>query len=193
MIRKLASLLLSVVLFGGSAAWAALAADGTYQLDPDHTNIGFEVSHLGVSFVVGRFDKFQGTVKLVSGGNTQISVQVDPSSIDTKVDQRDNHLRSADFFDVAHFPTAKFDSVNVTFDSQGNPATVQGNLTLHGVTKPVTLTVTPIATGLGPAGETRVGFHAVTSIKRTDFGMKNLLALAGDQVTITMNIEAVKQ
>src|SRR5665213_2659536 len=110
--------LLAATVIGTSSAFAApLATDGAYALDPDHTNIGFEVSHMGVSFVVGRFDKLSGTVKLAANGNTQISVQIDPSSINTKVAQRDTHLRSADFFNVSQFPTAAFVSTKVDYDT----------------------------------------------------------------------------
>jgi polyisoprenoid-binding protein YceI len=190
------SILISALAFGlyASNSFAApLAADGKYTLDPDHTSIGFEVSHMGVSFVVGRFDKKTGTVQLAANGNTQIAVQIDPSSVDTNVAQRDTHLRTADFFNVSQFPTAGFVSTAVTYDNNGNPATVTGNLTLHGVTKPVVLTVTPIGTAVDQLNATRVGFHATAAIKRSEFGMTNLLALAGDNITLTMNIEAIKQ
>jgi len=190
------SILVSVValgLYASSALAAPLAADGKYSLDPDHTNIGFEVSHMGVSFVVGRFDKKSGTVQLVANGATQISVQIDASSVDTNVAQRDTHLRSADFFNVAQFPTASYVSTKVDYDNNGNPKTVTGNLTLHGVTKPVVLTVSPIGTAVDQTNATRVGFHATAQIKRSDFGMNNLLAIAGDDITLTLNIEAIKQ
>jgi polyisoprenoid-binding protein YceI len=184
---------LLLLAIGSVATAAPLAADGSYTLDPQHTSITFEVSHMGVSFVVGRFDKLSGTVKLAANGATQVNVQIDPSSVDTNVAQRDTHLRSADFFNVAQFPTCTFVSTGVTYDNQGNPATVVGNLTLHGVTKPVTLTLTPIGTGVDQTNATRVGFHATSSIKRSDYGMTSLLAVAGDQITLNFNIEAVKQ
>ncbi len=184
-------LIIALLILSSNAHGAA--KEGAYKLDPDHTNIGFEVGHLGISFVVGRFNKFTGEVNFAPNGESKVVIDIDPSSVDTKVAQRDSHLRSADFFNIAQFPKAKFESTSVQYDAEGNPSSITGNLTLHGQTKPVTLTVKPIGTGNGPLGEYRAGFHAVTTIKRSDFGMTSLLAVAGDQVTLTINVEAIHQ
>jgi polyisoprenoid-binding protein YceI len=190
MIRKMA---LSIIAASSLSAFATVAPAGNYQLDPDHTNVGFEVGHLGIGLVVGRFDRFQGSVAFNPGGESKVSIDVEIASIDTKVDQRDTHLRSADFFDAAQFPTMHFESTKVTYDSEGNPSSIEGNLSFHGVTQPLTLNVTPLGTGPGPMGETRAGFKATGTVKRTQFGMKKLLAIAGDEVTILLNVEGIRQ
>jgi polyisoprenoid-binding protein YceI len=143
--------------------------------------------------VVGRFNKFQGDVNFVPNGESKVTVDIDVASIDTKVAQRDQHLRSADFFNVTQFPKARFESTHIDYDADGNPKSIQGTLTLHGQSKAVTLTVSPIGSGVGPVGEFRVGFHASTIIQRSDFGMTSLMAIAGDQVTLNFNVEAIHQ
>ena len=183
-----------VLVLGQSNAMAAGAAkDGAYQLDPAHTNIGFEVSHMGISFVVGRFDKYTSDIKFTANKDLQIKLDIDASSVNTHVGQRDTHLRSQDFFNVAQFPRMTFVSKTVTYDAEGNPKTVDGDLTMHGQTKPITLTVSPIGTGDGSLGEYRAGFHATALLKRSAFGMTNLMAVAGDDITININVEAIKQ
>ncbi len=184
--------LLSVLLFLSSASYASVR-EGAYKIDPDHSNIGFEVSHLGISFVVGRFNKMSGEVKFTPNGDSSVKVEVDTASVDTKVAQRDQHLRSADFFNVAQFPKANFVSTGVEYDGEGNPKLIRGNLTLHGQTNPVTLTVSPVGNGDGPLGDYRAGFHAVATIKRSDYGMRNMLAVAGDEITLTIHVEAIRQ
>jgi len=145
--------------------------------------------------VPGNFDKFSGSIEYDPANPTAASVKVDidPASINTKAEKRDNHLRSADFFDVATFPAMSFQSTKVT-KGEGNALSVEGNLTMHGVTKPVTLAVTFL--GAGPAmGGQRAGFQATTKINRKDFGINwnktvdNGMML-GDDVDINIGIEA---
>jgi polyisoprenoid-binding protein YceI len=190
MIRILFSVLIAV---SASIAQAAVAPAGSYQIDPAHTNVGFEVVHLGIGSVVGRFNRFQGTIQFQPGGDSRVAIDIEVASIDTNVGQRDNHLRSADFFDAAQFPVMRFESTKVDYNAEGAPIAVQGNLSFHGVTQPVTLTVTPLGAGAGPLGETRAGFKATATIKRTAFGMNKLLAIAGDDVTINLNVEGIQQ
>lgn len=181
------------LVFMSELVFAGVAPAGSYRLDPDHTNIGFEVSHLGISLVVGRFNRFEGQIQHQPGGNSKLSVDIDPSSVDTKVAQRDNHLRSADFFDVAQFPKAHFESTKIEYDGEGNPDKISGLLTLHGKTNEVVLSVTPVGAGNGPAGDFRAGFVGRTTLKRSAFGMNSLLAVAGDEVTLILNVEAILQ
>lgn len=184
--------LLSTLLLNVSSALAA-APDGNYKIDPDHSNIGFEVIHLGIGIVVGRFDKFDGEIKIAAAGGSQVTVNITPSSVNTKVPQRDQHLRTADFFDVSQFPDAKFVSTKVDLDDAGEPKSMDGTLTLHGVTKPLTISLSPVGTGKGQRGETRAGFRGRTTINRKDFGMNSLLAIAGEEVILNLTVEAIKQ
>ncbi len=174
-------------------AFAAKAPAGAYQIDLNHSNIGFEVGHLGgISLVVGRFDKFTGNIQFTPGGESHTTVEVDMASINTKVDQRDKHLRSNTFFDVANFPTMKFESVKVEYDADGNPISIHGNLTLHGQTRTLILTVIPIGGGQASTGETRAGFKATGVVKRSEFGMNQLLPVVADEVTVILNVEAAQ-
>lgn len=186
-------LLAAYILVSGSQAFAAVASAGGYQIDPAHTNVGFEVGHLAIGTVVGRFNRFQGSIQFQPGGDSRVSIEIEVASIDTNVGQRDNHLKSADFFDAAQFPIMRFDSTKVEYGADGAPSAVEGNLSFHGVTQPVRLTVTPLGAGAGPLGETRAGFKATTTIKRTAFGMTKMLAIAGDDVTINLNVEGILQ
>ncbi|MGE4130360.1 MAG: YceI family protein [Bdellovibrionales bacterium] len=174
-------------------ASAATAPAGHYTIDADHSNVGFEVSHLGISLVVGRFDKLSGTIEFNPNGASTVAVEIDPSSINTKVAQRDSHLRSADFFNVSVFPKMSFQSTAVQYDGEGNPVSMEGLLTMHGATQPVRLEITAIGAGSGPLGDVRAGYKAVGKIKRSAFGMNSLLAVAGDEVSLTLNIEAIQQ
>lgn len=182
-----------VFLFLCQFASAGVPPAGNYRVDPDHSNVGFEVNHLGVSLVVGRFNRFSGLITFQPNGDSKVSVEIDPSSVDTKVAQRDSHLRSADFFDVTLFPAARFESTRVEYDGEGNPTRIQGLLTMHGRTNEITLAVTPIGVGPGPTGELRAGFVATAKLQRSAYGMNSLLAVAGDAVALNLNIEMIRQ
>lgn len=176
-----------------SNVYAAAVMDGNYIVDRDHTNVGFEVSHMGISLVIGRFNRFQGSVNFTANGDSKVSFEIQTASVDTSVARRDDHLRTADFFDVERFPKMVFESTSVEYQEDGTPKLIHGQLTLHGVTKPVSLEVTPVGTGTTRTGEFRAGFVAKTVIKRTDFGMDKLLAAASDDVTINLHVELLKQ
>jgi len=175
-------------------ALSASAQATSWIIDPNHSSVGFTIRHL-FSKVPGAFDKFSGTIDYDPANPTaaSVKVEIDPASIDTKTQKRDDHLRSPDFFDVAKFPAMTFQSTKVT-KGEGNALTAEGNLTMHGVTKPVTLAV--MFLGAGPAmGGQRAGFEATTKIDRKDFGIiwnKTLDSgtLLGDDVDITIGIEA---
>ena len=184
-------LLLMAITLLSLNAMSAQTENGEYVLDKDHANIGFEVSHLGFSFVVGRFNKFDGTVKFEAGGNSEVNFTVEAKSIDTNNKQRDKHLRNEDFFDVETFPTVNFKSTKVTYNESGDPLTIVGELLLHGVKKEVTFDV--IAIGAGEArGKIKAGYKATTSIIRNDFGMTGFETI-GSKIDITVNLEIQKK
>jgi polyisoprenoid-binding protein YceI len=161
---------------------------GTWAIDPSHTEIGFTARHL-MSKVRGRFEKFEG--QLVTGETPAASVTVDLNSINTHEPNRDNHLRSADFFDVENHGPMTF--VTTSFNGQ----TATGELTLKGVTRTVELDVEFLGIGGDPWGGTRAGFEASTEINRKDFGVSfngivdGGKVLVGDKVQIHLAIEAV--
>lgn len=177
-----------------------LAAASTWNIDADHTSIGFKVRHLMVSNVKGVFGKVSGVVKIDDGDLTRSSVTatIDTTSIDTGVAKRDAHLKSPDFLDVAKYPTMTFVSTGVTKGS-GGEFKVTGNLTLHGVTRPVVLDVEGLAPEIkDPQGAIRRGASASTTINRKDFGLtwnKMLEAggvAVGDEVKINIEVEMIK-
>jgi polyisoprenoid-binding protein YceI len=170
---------------------AASAED--YVLDPNHTFPNFAINHLGYSTIYGRFGATEGTLTLdPQSGSGSVELVVDTSSIDTGHEKRDEHLRSPDFFNVVEFPEMTFKSTGVTFDGE-NLTSVEGDLTLMGVTKPVTLEVTHMYCGTHPMNQQQVcGFDARGSIKRSDFGINYGLPAVGDEVTLLIGAEAIK-
>lgn len=178
-------------------ATPAVAQASTWTLDKAHSEVGFSVKHLMVSNVRGRFTKFDGKIELNEKDVTKsvVNVDIDVGSIDTGNEKRDNHLRSADFFNAAKFPTMSFKSTKVE-KAGANKLKVRGNLTLHGVTKPVVLEVEgPTGEITDPWGNKKRGASASTTISRKDFGLKwNKVTEAGgvvvgDDVKITLEIE----
>jgi polyisoprenoid-binding protein YceI len=171
----------------------------TWNIDPMHSTIGFSVRHMVVSKVRGRFTKWSASVELDDEDITRsrVSVEIDAGSIDTGVEQRDNHLRSADFFDVETFPSLTFDSRKVERVSDDR-LKVTGDLTIHGITKPVVLDVEKSETAQDPWGGTRTGFSAKASIDREAFGLtyNQVLEaghlLVGKKIEVELEIEAVK-
>lgn len=177
-----------------------LASATIWNIDPDHTNIGFKVRHLMVSNVRGSFDKHTGVVDINDKDITKskVEVTIDTASINTNVQKRDEHLRSADFFDVAKYPTMTFVSKKVAKAGK-NKLKVTGDLTLHGITKQVVLNVEgPTAVSKDPYGNIRRGAVANTKINRKDFGLVWNATLetggvvVGDEVAITLEIEMIK-
>ncbi len=181
---------------------AAVSARGTgtqtWNIDPVHSNISFSARHMMISDVKGEFDKFSGTITANDDDpkSVEIIATIDAASINTRAGKRDNHLKSPDFLDVAKYPTITFKSVKIEPDGDGKWK-VTGNLTLHGVTKPVVLEVT------GPTPEVKAmgirrGASATTTINRQDFGVSFNKTLdsgglvVGNDVGISIDIEAVK-
>lgn len=178
----------------------ALALATTWNIDPDHTNIGFKVRHLMVSNVTGNFDKHTGTVEINDQDITKskVAITIDTNSINTNVKKRDDDLRSANFFDVAKYPTMTFVSKKIVKAGKGK-LNVTGDLTIHGVTKEVVLDVEgPSGESKDPWGNIRRGASATTKINRKDFGLTWNKALetggvvVGDEVTITLEVEMIK-
>jgi len=182
-------------------ALPAFVHASTWNIDPDHSNVGFKVRHMMVSNVRGSFEKYTGTVELDEKDITRskANVTIDTASVNTMAEMRDLHLRSADFFDVAKYPTMKFVSRKV--DRAGKDRLkVTGNLTLHGITKEVVLDVEYTPGQIkDPKGNIRKGATASAKINRKDFGLAWNKALesggvvVGDEVTITLEIEMVKK
>ena len=179
--------------------YAAVAS--TWNIDPDHSNFGFKIKHLMVSNVKGNFEKYSGVVDIneMDITKSKVEVTIDMNSVNTNVKKRDDHLRSADFFDVAKYPTMTFVSKKVTVASPDN-LKVTGDLTLHGVTKEVVLDLEgPTGESKDPWGNIRKGATATTKINRKDFGLTWNQALetggvlVGDEVELTLEVEMIKK
>jgi polyisoprenoid-binding protein YceI len=167
----------------------------TWHLDGPHSAAQFSIRHLGISTVRGTFTKLSGDVTYAPAdvSKSSVNVTIDASSVDTRVEKRDNDLRSDHFFDVAKYPTITFKSKRVAAAGSGK-LTIVGDLTIHGVTKEVTLDVTgptpPIKNPMGPGQ--RMGASASTKINREDFGMNYMTGMIGDEVEIQIDVELVK-
>ncbi len=171
-----------------------------WNIDPSHSTAEFTVRHLMISNVRGRFGKLSGTVELdpAKPEASKIDVSIDATSIDTRDDKRDAHLRSADFFDVEKFPTVTFKSTSVK--KTGDGFEVLGELTMRGVTKEITLEVEDLSNpGKDPWGNTRIGTSAKAKINRKDWGLNWNAALeaggvlVGEQVKISLEVELIAQ
>lgn len=184
-----------------AAAWAVAASADTWQIDPAHTNVEFAVQHMMISKVKGQFQKTNGTVTIDGNdpATAKIEAVIDTSSIYTRVDMRDNDLKSPRFLDVEKYPTITFKSTKIEPAGAGKWK-ITGDLTLHGVTKPVVLEVEgPSQPIRDPMGNTKVGASATTTINRKDFGLAYNKALeaggmvVGDEVAISIDVEAAKK
>jgi len=189
-LRKLIST--AAVLLFSTLSNAAQTPDGDYLLDKSHANIGFSVSHLGFSYVVGRFNQFDGEVKFEANGSSSVSFTVQAASVDTNVRRRDDHVRSEDFFDVETFPLISFSSTLITYDENGDPKTIQGDLEFHGEKKSVSFDVSTVGAGVFQT-QTRSGYQAKTVINRSDFGITGFQGVVGEQIEITVNLELIKK
>ncbi len=189
--------LASVVLLGSLMALATPASAATYKIDTEgaHAFIQFRVKHLGYSWLYGRFNKFEGQFEYDSKApeKSTVSVDIDMTSLDTNHAQRDKHLRSGDYLDVKKFPKAKFVSTKYV---KMNPARAQvhGELTMHGVTKPVVMDIQRIGMGEDPWGGFRAGFEGRAVIKPAEWGinMKDL-GPAAETVEILLTAEGIRQ
>lgn len=192
MVRRFALLLGTLAL----AAPLALAQTSTWVPDRAHSGVDFSVLHMSLSKVRGHFGNISGTVVMNESDITKstINVTIDVTSIDTGVAQRNSDLKGPNFFDVAQFPTATFTSTSIA--KNGDGLTISGNLTLHGMTKPVVLQVDkPNGPANGMDKKPHYGFSASTTLKRTDFGIgaKVPSAIVGDDVALTIDLDVAKQ
>ena len=163
----------------------------TWQIDPNHSAAQFSVRHMGISTVRGAFTKVSGTATYdpADPGKTTLDAAIDASSIDTRVEKRDNDLRSPNFFDVAKYPTLTFKSKRVEAAGPGK-LKITGDLTIHGVTREVVLDVDgPSAPVQDPKGNAHMGASATTKINRKDFGVNGGGGMVGDEVPITIDVE----
>jgi polyisoprenoid-binding protein YceI len=173
---------------------SAVAQVQTWNIDPNHTAAQFSVRHMGISTVRGAFTKVSGTVQYDASNPSKTSVDatVEAASIDTRVSMRDDDLRSANYFDVAKYPTITFKSKSVEAAGAGK-LKITGDLTIHGTTKQVVLDVDgPSAAANDPRGNAHVGASASTTIKRSDFGVGSANPMIGDEIAITIDIELVR-
>ena len=176
----------------------ATTARTTWKLDPSHTTIEFSAKHMMITTVKGRFAEFEGTILAddQSFANSEVHATLKAASIDTRSDQRDTHLRSADFLDVENFPDVTFKSTKLAGTKE--KFTMTGDLTIRGTTRPVTLDVTYEGTGTDPWGNERMGFSASGKIDRRDFGLVWNQALeaggvlVGNDVKIQIDAQVIR-
>ena len=172
----------------------------SWQIDTSHSQISFSVRHMMISKVRGGFEDFSGTVNFdpENPAQTTVNFAIEASSINTKVADRDNHLKSADFLDAANHPQLKFESTSVDLIDSEN-AKLHGNLTIRDITKPVTLAVEYNGQTKSPWGTTNAGFSAKTKIDRKDWGLVWNMALetggilVGDKIDIDIDLELIEQ
>ena len=182
-----------------SATETTTGVSTTWTVDPAHSNVEFAVKHLMISTVKGRFSDVKGTVRLSEGNpaNTQVEIEIGTGSVDTRSEQRDAHLRSADFFEVDRFPSMKFRSKRVDGDINGEFKLV-GDLTIRDVTRETTLDAEFTGRGKDPWGGERLGFEARGKINRKEFGLTWNQALeaggwvVGEDIKLNIEVELIK-
>lgn len=191
--KKLVKLSAALALIVCAAA-PALAAPETYVVDPSHTFPRFSYSHFGMSTQLSRFNNTTGTLVLDKAAKTgSVDVTIDMKTVDTGFTVFNGHIQGEDFFDTAKFPTATFKSTKVVFEGD-KPTAVEGNLTIKGVTKPVTLKVTSYTNIEHPMlKKEAIGADASVVVKRSEFKAGKYAPYVGDDVTISIAVEAIKQ
>ncbi len=195
--KSIYSVFTSLVLIGTPALAASPYQAGQYNLDPMHSKVGFEIPHLVISTVEGRFNTVDGKIALMDNfEKTKIDANIDLASVDTGTAKRDEHLKSADFFDVAKYPKMTFKSTSI----KGTPEnfTLTGDLTLHGVTKKVTLESKYLGSVVDGYGNKKVAFQAKGKIHRKDFGLTwnsvvEAGSVVGDDVSLDLRIQAAQE
>jgi polyisoprenoid-binding protein YceI len=186
---------LGVTSGAGSRTFAESAAvQGAYQIDPVHSSIIFRIKHLNVAYFHGRFNQASGSFLLDRDNpeNSVIDVTIQTESVDTANRQRDEHLRSGDFFNVRQFPTATFKSTEVS-KTGDDEFQVKGDLTIHGVTKQISTTVRHTGEGANQRGTPLAGFETVFTISRGDFGITYMPDGLGDDVRLTISLEGMRR
>jgi len=189
--------LAGAALFAVAMIQPTATSQGTtaaYKVDPDHAHVVFRINHMGFSFTYGRFNQIGGSFDFnaADASANKVSLEIATASVDTQVAGRDNHLRGPDFFSAKEFPKITF--VSSAWKSAGGKAfDVTGKLTLHGVTKEITIRVDFMKEGKGPQGKYRAGFASEFTIKRSDFGITKYLPGVGDDVKMMLSLEGIKQ
>ena len=182
---------LSLTVLGLALMLAQAARADSMKVDPAHSFLLFQIKHMDVSYVWGRIAVASGTVAL-DDANPSIEITAQADSVDTGVEGRDKHLKGPDFFDAKQYPELSFKSTAVK-KTGDTTYEVSGDLTIHGVTRPISVTITKIGEGdKGPPMGYRAGFGTEFSIKRSDFGMNTMQGPVGDDVKIYVNLEASK-
>jgi polyisoprenoid-binding protein YceI len=177
-------------------AFSCANAADNYKIDPAHTSVGFSVRHMGVSNVKGHFDDFTGSLVLGNGSIQEASGTIQVKSVNTGMEKRDNHLRTADFFDAVKYPLITFKSKRV--EKSGEQTVLIADFTMRGVTKELRLPVTLSGPVKDPMGNTRIGLEAKTTVNRKDYGIQfNALMetgglMVGEEVALEINAEATK-
>ncbi|MCP4330258.1 MAG: polyisoprenoid-binding protein [Alphaproteobacteria bacterium] len=193
---KIPALLFGAALIGAVNLPASASAADNYQFDPAHSFVYFKINHLGWSDLMGRFNGVEGALVLdeENPGNSSVEVVIDASSVDTNHEARDKHLRSPDFFNAEEFPEITFKSTNIERidDTTGR---MTGDLTLLGVTKPVTFDFKWGQPSPNPFNEkaTHTGFSAELDVKRSEWGMDKFIPGIGEDATLFIGAEAIKQ
>ena len=191
------TLVLAAVLAGLAfdtvAPSPAEAAAEAYTIDPAHSFVMFRIKHLDLGYVYGRYNEFSGSLQLdeADPAASSVSIEVKAASVDTGVKQRDDHLRSPDFFNVEQFPTITFKSTAVK-KVDDKRFDVTGDMTIHGVTKPVTVRMEKIGAGKDPWGKTRVGFEGTVELKRLEFGVAGTPDMVSDDLRLILAFEATR-
>jgi polyisoprenoid-binding protein YceI len=164
-----------------------------YAVDPAHAGVNFKISHLGLSWVQGRFDEFSGdfTIDASAPDKCSFALKINPGSVDTNNQKRDEHLRGPDFFNANQFPAMSFKSTSVRPLKNGYEVT--GDFTLHGVTKPVSFELVGGRTAEFPKGVQRTGFSADFSLKRSDFGITKFTPGVGDKIYVSVSFEGTRK
>ena len=181
-----------VLAAGGGLVGQARAAE-TFKVDPVHSAVVFRVKHMNTSYAWGRFNDLSGSFSLDPADSTKgrLQFEVKAGSVDTGNAKRDTHLKGPDFFNAVQFPTITFTSKSVAKSAEVYEVT--GDLTLHGVTKPVTFRLTPTGTGRAMTGTPIAGIEASFTIKQSDFGITKMAAMIGDEVWVNVSVEGVRQ
>ncbi len=187
-------ILLAMILLASSLSAFANAADYVVDYKGAHASINFKVQHLGYSWLTGRFDKFNGKFNYDSKNvaASKIEINIDTTSVNSNHAERDKHLKSDDFLEVNKFASAQFVSTSVT-DKGDNQLEIKGELTLHGISKEITINAHKIGEGKDPWGGYRVGFSGTSEITMKDFGIKMDLGPASAKVMFDLHIEGVRQ
>lgn len=164
-----------------------------YIIDPTHAAVTFKAQHIGISWIYGRFSKFSGdfSIDKAQPEKSKFALVISSSSIDTGNEKRDKHLSSPDFLNVRQYPTIRFESKTVKAGTKGYE--VQGDLTMHGKTKSITLLLTGGNAAEFPKGVQRVGFTTEFVVNRSDFGMTNLVGPVGEEVHLAISFEGIKK